>query len=111
MAIRFLAFPAVIVIVLLLQAGVCRADAIDGDWCSNGGKRMSIHGQNITTSGGKQIQGDYTRHAFDYVVTADEDGSGDVVNIILQGEWLAISRQGPATAPLKEWHRCKEGIS
>jgi len=29
----------------------------------------------------------------------------------LRGEYLALSRQGPADAPLREWHRCKEGIS
>ncbi len=65
----------------------------------------------ITTPGGKQIEGNYSRHAFDYVIPAGENGSGDVVNIVLRGEYLALSRQGPADAPLREWHRCKEGIS
>ena len=96
---------------VLLQTGVGRADAIDGDWCSTGGTRMTIQGARITTPGGKQIQGNYSRHAFDYVVPAGENGSGDVVNIILRGEYLALSRQGPADAPFREWHRCKEGIS
>jgi hypothetical protein len=95
----------------LLQTGVGHADAIDGDWCSTDGMRMSINGENITTPGGKHIQGNYSRHAFDYVVPDGENGSGDVVNIILRGEYLALSRQGPVSAPLREWHRCKEGIS
>jgi len=95
----------------LLQTGVGRADAIDGDWCSTDGMRMSIRGENITTPGGKQIQGNYSRHAFDYVIPSGENGSGDVVNIILRGEYLALSRQGPVEGPLREWHRCKEGIS
>src|SRR6266436_6612654 len=69
---------------LLLQTGVGHADAIDGD---------------------------YSRHAFDYVVPAGENGSGDVVSIILRSEYLALSRQGPVEAPLREWHRCKESIS
>jgi hypothetical protein len=77
---------------MLLQTGVGRADAIDGDWCSTDGMRMSIR-------------------AFDYVVPAGENGSGDVVSIILRGEYLALSRQGPAEAPFREWHRCKESIS
>src|SRR5712672_857575 len=47
-------------------------------------------------------------HAFDYVVPAGENGSGDVVSIILRSEYLALSRQGPVEAPLREWHRCKE---
>ena len=96
---------------VLLQTGASRADAIDGDWCSTDGMRMSIRAEKITTPGGKQIEGNYSRHAFDYVVPAGENGAGDVVNIILRGEYLALSRQGPAEAPLREWHRCKEGIS
>jgi len=96
---------------VLLQTGVGHADAIDGDWCSTDGKRMSISGEKITTPGGKQIEGNYSRHAFDYVVPAGENGSGDVVNIILRGEYLALSRQGPVDGPLTEWHRCKEDIS
>ena len=96
---------------LLLQTGIARADAIDGDWCSTDGMRMSIRGEKITTPGGKQIEGNYSRHAFDYVIPAGENGTGDVVNIVLRGEYLALSRQGPAQAPLREWHRCKEGIS
>jgi hypothetical protein len=96
---------------MLLPAGVARADAIDGDWCSTDGMRMSIRGEKITTPGGKQIEGNYSRHAFDYVIPAGESGSGEVVNIILRGEYLALSRQGPAAGPMREWHRCKEGIS
>jgi hypothetical protein len=96
---------------LLLQTGVGRADAIDGDWCSADGLRMSIRAEKITTPGGKQIEGNYSRHAFDYVVPAGENGSGDIVSIILRGEYLALSRQGPADAPVREWHRCKETIS
>jgi len=95
----------------LLQTGVGHADAIDGDWCSTDGMRMSIRAEKITIPSGKQIQGNYSRHAFDYVIPAGENGSGDVVSIILRGEYLALSRQGPADAPLREWHRCKEDIS
>ena len=96
---------------LLVQAGAVRADAIDGDWCAADGQRMSIKGASITTPGGKTIEGNYTRHAFDYVVPAGEQGSGEAVNILLRGEYLALSRQGPASGSLREWHRCKEGIS
>jgi hypothetical protein len=96
---------------LLLQTGVSHADAIDGEWCSANGKRMSILGEKITTPGGNRINGNYSRHAFDYVVPAGESGSGEIVNIILRGEYLAISRQGPADSPATEWRRCKETIS
>jgi hypothetical protein len=97
---------------MLLQTGAALADAIDGDWCSTEGMmRMSIRGEKITTPGGKQILGNYSRHAFDYVVPAGENGSGDSVNIILRGEYLAVSRQGPADGPWREWRRCKEDVS
>ena len=96
---------------MLLQTGVGRADAIDGDWCRTDGQRMSIVGEKITTPGGTQIRGNYSRHAFDYVVPAGENGSGETVSIILRGEYLAISRRGPADGPLTEWRRCKETIS
>ena len=96
---------------LLLQTGVGHADAIDGDWCSTDGKRMSIQGEKITTPGGKHMQGNYSRHAFDYVVPDGESGSGEIMSIILRGEYLAISRQGPSGSPNTEWNRCKETIS
>jgi hypothetical protein len=102
---------SLVAIGMLLQTGISHADAIDGDWCSTDGMRMSIRGEKITTPGGRQIEGNYSRHAFDYVIPAGENGSGDVVNIVLRGEYLALSRQGPADAPLREWHRCKEGVS
>jgi hypothetical protein len=109
MSIRLL--TALTAAAMLLQTGVGRADAIDGDWCSTDGMRMSIMGEKITTPGGKHIQGNYSRHAFDYVVPDGENGSGEVVNIILRGEYLALSRQGSADGRLREWHRCKETIS
>ena len=96
---------------VLLQTGAARADAIDGDWCSTEGLRMSIAAEKITTPGGKQIEGNYSRHAFDYVVPPGEKGSGEIVNIVLRGEYLALSRQGSADAPTREWRRCKETIS
>lgn len=96
---------------MLLQTGVGRADAIDGDWCSADGRRMSISGEQITTPGGKRIQGNYSRHAFDYVVPDGESGPGDVVTIVLRGEYLALSRQGPVDGRPTEWRRCKEEIS
>lgn len=72
---------------------------------------MSISGEAITTPGGKQILGNYMRHAFDYVVPDGENGSGEIVYIILRGEYLALSRQGPDEGRFREWLRCKEGIS
>lgn len=87
------------------------ADAIDGDWCHAGGKRMSIRGPAIITPGGQQTQGDYSRHFFSYVVPPGEAGAGATVSITLLSEYLAHSRQGGADAPLQEWRRCQPGVS
>jgi hypothetical protein len=85
------------------------ADAIDGNWCSGDGKRMSINGPAIVTPGGHQISGDYTRHYFTYVVPSGEAGAGATVRIQLLGEYLAHARQGDG--PVQEWRRCPQGVS
>jgi hypothetical protein len=87
------------------------ADAIDGDWCHTNGKRMSIRGPDIVTPDGKQIQGDYSRHFFSYVVPQGESGAGQTVAITLLSEYLAHARQGGADAPVQEWRRCQPGVS
>ncbi len=93
--------------VLIASATLAHADAIDGDWCAaDGNQHMTINGADITTPGGKQIKGNYTRHAFDYVIPDGEAGAGETVNIFLRSEYFAVSRQGAADAPLKEWRRC-----
>ena len=114
MTVRPLALPLAFAAagLLVLATGTARADSIDGDWCAiDGAQRMNIQGPAMVTPGGNRIQGNYTRHGFDYVVPAGENGSGQPVNIILRGEYLALSRQGAADAPLKEWRRCQPGVS
>src|SRR5512139_1693575 len=86
------------------------ADAIDGDWCQAGGKRMSIRGPAIVTPGGQRTSGNYTRHFFSYVVPAGESDAGATVDIQLLGEDLARARQGSDPA-VHEWRRCPPGIS
>jgi hypothetical protein len=98
-------------LLLLATATGARADAIDGNWCRDDGKRMEIHGPDIVTPGGHRIKGDYSRHAFNYVVPAEEAGAGETVAIVLLSEDLAQARQGAATAPAREWRRCQPGIS
>jgi hypothetical protein len=98
-------------VLLLAAPSAAFADAIDGEWCSTDGQHMTIRGDDITTPGGKQIKGNYDRHAFDYVVPAGESGTGETVNIVLRSEYLALSRQGPAHAPTREWRRCANRTS
>ena len=96
---------------LLLAPAPALADAIDGDWCREDGKRMSIRGPDIVTPGGKAIRGDYTRHFFSYVIPAGEDGAGATVSITLLNEYLAHARAGDANAPVQVWRRCQPGVS
>lgn len=86
------------------------ADAIDGDWCSDDRKRMSIQGPAIVTPGGHRIAGDYSRHAFSYVVPSGEEGAGATVNIQLLSESHAQSRQG-SDSKLRDWRRCRPDVS
>ncbi len=98
-------------IVLIATSDIARADAIDGDWCRADGKRMSIRGSDITTPGGARTRGDYSRHAFSYVVPAGEAGAGEQVAITLLSETLAHARQGADPAPVQVWNRCQPSVS
>jgi hypothetical protein len=89
---------------------IARADAIDGDWCTSNGKRMSIRGSAIVTPGGQQISGNYTRHFFSYVIPTGEIGAGTRVEIQLLSEYLAHARQG-SDPSVQEWRRCQPGVS
>ena len=95
---------------LLLSATVARADAIDGDRCL-GAKTMSIRGPDIVTPGGQRTKGDYTRHSFSYTIPAGEPGTGEIVAMILRGEYLLHARQGGQDAALQEWRRCSARTS
>jgi hypothetical protein len=85
------------------------ADAIDGQWCSADGRHFSISGPSILTPGGKQWQGDYSRHAFRYVVPEGEAGAGSQVLMRLLSEdevRVAEASNMPAV-----WHRCRAETS
>ncbi|QFU15755.1 hypothetical protein [Microvirga thermotolerans] len=86
------------------------ADAIDGDWCSDDGRRLSIAGPAIVTPGGARMQGSYTRHSFLYTAPAGEPGGGEEVSMRLLSEILVQIRFGP-DRPVQTWHRCTETTS
>ena len=89
----------------LLAANPAWADAIDGTWCHDSSRRLSIHGANIITAAGSKTQGDYSRHAFAYVVPAGEPGAGTAISMILLNEDTLQLRAGPQ-APTETWLRC-----
>ena len=97
----------------VLIAGVCLfagspalADAIDGEWCSTTeAAHFSIAGPLIVTPAGTQTTGDYSRHAFSYVVPEGDPGAGDMVVMRLLNEeevLVAIAGGEPVL-----WRRCE----
>ena len=98
--------------VLAVLVGPACADAIDGNWCHSDGRRFSIRGPQIVTPGGKQTEGDYSRHAFRYVIPAPEAGAGNTVFMTLLDENHVHLRLGDAIAGNPEmWIRCSPSIS
>jgi len=91
-------------------SGTARADAIDGRWCHQDGRRLAIRGPEITTPGGNRIAGDYSRHYFTYVVPGSEPSAGETVHMRLLSEYLMHSRTGTASEE-QVWNRCPPDIS
>ena len=101
---------------LLAMSGMAKADAIDGDWCRPGGKHMTIKGADIVTPNGTRMKGNYSRHAFSYVIPPADPGAGQTVFMVLLNEETLDLRIGtdPADAAQAEpevWNRCREVTS
>ncbi len=97
-------------VALAALSGTARADAIDGQWCAVDGKRIDINGPRIRTPGGTQMQGDYDRHGFRYVVPAAEPGAGGTVVMRLLSDNL-MQLTPPGSAAVQQWNRCGPPIS
>lgn len=92
-------------------AGPARADAIDGTWCAADGRIMEIHGPAITTPGGTETIGDYSRHAFAYEVPDGETAAGATVRMVLASEdiihlTVGHPKFGAQAADPEVWQRC-----
>lgn len=88
---------------LLLAPQSAWADAIDGDWCSTQGEHFTIDGPKFTTPGGKQIVGQYDRHAYAYSVP----GAGSTVLMTLvDDDTLHLIPGAPKGAKMQVWKRC-----
>lgn len=100
-------FTAALLTAFLLAAtaGPARADAIDGDWCSDDGKRLTINGPDIVTPAGQQLKGDYDRHHFSYV----EPGDKGTVFMALISE--IRMRLKPPGGDEQLWRRCGKPVS
>ena len=76
------------------------ADSIDGHWCDDGKKHLSISGPAIVTPLGAALKGDYDRHGFRYV----EPSTGQKVVMVLMGETRMMLKTGDG--PEETWNRC-----
>lgn len=89
--------------------GPARADAIDGNWCHADGRRLTIKGPQLTTPGGAEIEGDYDRHGFAYVVPAREPDTGATISMVLLSE-TEMRMKAPSN-PDQLWRRCGKPVS
>lgn len=83
-----------------------QADAIDGTWCAVDGRIMEIHGPAITTPGGTETIGTYSRHAFSYEVPEGEAGAGATVRMALMSEDIVHLTVGDRAGEPEVWQRC-----
>ncbi|MGI9433920.1 MAG: hypothetical protein ACR2Q4_03675 [Geminicoccaceae bacterium] len=96
---------AAVLSVLLFSVDQARADQIDGDWCYPGdGRNLHIQGDDIVTPHGTSTTGNYTRHAFRYIVPESDPGAGDEINMRqLNDETMVLLRPDGEE---ETWNRC-----
>ena len=98
-----------LIVAVLLLPCVARADAIDGHWCHDDGRRFEIVGPIIVTPARAQTQGQYDRHYFSYVVPLNEPGAGSTIDMALMGETMLRLKAGNTADEM--WNRCGPPIS
>lgn len=90
----------------LLFADPARADAIDGHWCAEDGRHLSIDGPGIVTPGGKTLRGDYRRHFFRYIIPAAEPHAGTPTTMTLVSDAIMHLKVQIDAAKMETWRRC-----
>ena len=90
----------------LALSSPARADAIDGRWCAEDGRRMDIQGPTVITPHGSTLQGRYGRHDFAYAVPVGEPGAGQAITMRLNGETTINLWRGETTGTPEVWKRC-----
>lgn len=81
------------------------ADEIGGDWCSVQGAHLRIEGSRVQSFGGTWTEGNYSRHAYDFVVPEGEADAGLIVKMRLLSEQdVLVAVEGRDT---EQWSRCE----
>ena len=90
---------------LVLLSHPSSADQIDGDWCYPAdGRNLHIQGDDIVTPNGTGTKGDYTRHAFRYIIPDEDPGAGDEINMRQLNHQTMVLRRPDGTE--ETWKRC-----
>lgn len=94
---------------LVVTAVPALADRIDGDWCSDDGKHLSIEGPRIMIPSGAEISGQYDRHQFRYSGPAGDPEAGQTIEMQqLSDEEMWLQRTtGGEKMPVETWRRCQ----
>lgn len=91
--------------VLFVLSGQLLADQIDGDWCFPGdGRNLHIQGDDIVTPNGTGTKGDYTRHAFRYIVPDNDPDAGDEISMRQLNDQTMVLLRPDGTE--ETWKRC-----
>jgi len=97
--------PVGLAVVLCSLSGKALADQIDGDWCfPRDGRNLSIQGDDIVTPSGTKTTGEYTRHAFRYVVPDGDPGAGSEINMRQLNDLTIVLRHPDGIE--ETWKRC-----
>jgi len=97
--------PVGLAAVLYGLSGQALADQIDGDWCfPRDGRNLSIQGDDIVTPSGTKTTGEYTRHAFRYVVPDGDPGAGNEINMRQLNDLTMVLRHADGID--ETWKRC-----
>ncbi len=94
------------ILTLCLSGQTARADAIDGRWCAEDGRRMDIQGPTVVTPHGSTLQGRYGRHDFAYAVPVGEPGAGQAITMRLNGDTTINLWRGETMGAPEIWKRC-----
>lgn len=86
------------------------ADAIDGNWCHDDGRRVMIEGSDFVSPKGKKMTGNYGRHDFSYIVPPGETGAGSMVQMTLIDDDTITVVSGASSNP-QTWQRCRAPTS
>lgn len=101
---------------LLIFPAAAQADALDGDWCAPDGRHLTIDGPRVITPAGKRLEGNYTRHRFDYRIPDAEPQAGLTLFMVQMNDTaaqvrIAADRAAAEQVPAQIWRRCARPTS